>query len=142
MAGRGSRTLVAIKHIVDTHTLLWYLAGSAQLGNAARVILQDTASELFIPAITLAEACWIVERGRVALTVLDVLTAIDSDPRMTILPLDRTIIERSNILTAVGEMHDRQIVATALVLQDQGETVDLLTKDGNITASGLVAIVW
>lgn len=83
-----------------------------------------------------------VERGRVALTVSDVLTAIDNDPRITVLPLDRSVIERSNGLTAIGEMHDRQIVATALVFQDQSETVDLLTKDGNITASGLVAIIW
>jgi PIN domain nuclease of toxin-antitoxin system len=133
---------VATRHFVDTHAFLWYLAGSAQLGSAAKAILQDPTSELYIPATALAEACWIVERGRVALTVSDVLTAIDNDPRITILPLDRSVIERSNGLTAIGEMHDRQIVATALVLQDQGETVDLLTKDGNITASGLVAIVW
>jgi len=133
---------VAIRHFVDTHTFLWYLAGSAQLGTAAKAVLQDPASELFIPATALAEACWIVERGRVALMVSDVLAAIDNDPRITVLPLDRSVIERSNGLTAIGEMHDRQIVATALVVQDQGEIVDLLTKDSNITASGLVAIVW
>ncbi len=142
MAGRGHRALVTTKHFVDTHSFLWYLAGSAQLGSAAKAVLQDPASALFIPATALAEACWIVERGRVALTVTDVLTAIDNDSRITILPLDQSVIERSNGLTAIGEMHDRQIVATALVSQDQGGTVDLLTKDGNITASGLISIVW
>ncbi len=142
MARRGLRTLVATKHFVDTHTFLWYLAGSAQLGSAAKAILQDPASELFIPATALAEACWIVERGRVSLAISDVLTAIDNDPRITVLPLDRSVIERSNGLTTISEMHDRQIVATALVMQDQGENVDLLTKDGNITASGFMAIVW
>ena len=133
---------MAVKHVVDTHAFLWYLAGSPQLGSSARSILQDPQSELFLPAITLAEACWIVERGRVPLTVSDILAAIDNDPRITVLPLDRSVIERSNTLTAVGEMHDRQIVATALMMQSQGETVDLLTKDGNITASGLVPTVW
>lgn len=130
------------KHFIDTHTFLWYLAGNAQLGSAAKAILQDATSELFIPATTLAEACWIVERGRLALTVSDVLTAIDGDPRITFVPLDRSVIERSNGLMAISEMHDRQIVATALIARDRGETVDLLTKDGNITASGLVTIVW
>src|SRR5258708_6086862 len=62
--------------------------------------------------------------------------------RITFLPLDRAIIERSNSLTTIGEMHDRQIVATALELQDQSETVAVLTKDANITASGVVAILW
>lgn len=142
MAGRGSCALVAIKHFVDTHAFLWYLAGSPQLGSAAKSILQDPQCELFISAITLAEACWIVERGRVALKVPDILKAIDNDPRITVLPLDRSVIEKSNALTAVGEMHDRQIVATALIAQEQGDTVDLLTKDGNIIASGLITTVW
>jgi PIN domain nuclease of toxin-antitoxin system len=133
---------VAVRHFIDTHALLWHLAGSAQLGSAAKAILQDPASELCIAATALAEACWIVERGRVALTVSDVLTAIDNDPRITILPLDRSVIERSNGLTAIDEMHDRQIVATALVVPDQGATVDLLTKDADITASGLISVVW
>jgi hypothetical protein len=39
-------------------------------------------------------------------------------------------------------MHDRQIVATALQLVDNGVSVALLTCDTNIMASGLVPIVW
>lgn len=130
------------RHFLDTHTFLWYLAGSSHLGSAAKAVLQNRASALYLPATALAEACWIVERGRVALKVSEVLAAIDGDPRITIMPLDRTVIERSNTLAAIGEMHDRQIVATALVWQDAGETVDLLTKDGNITASSLITVVW
>ncbi len=133
---------MAVKHLVDTHALLWFLAGSPQLGGAAKEILQDSASEHYLPATVLAEACWIVERGKVPLTVSDVLTAVDNDPRISIIPLDRNVIVRSNRLTEIGEMHDRQIVATALVLQDQGEIVDLLTKDANIIASGLIAVTW
>jgi len=41
------------------------------------------------------------------------------------------------ILLSITEMHDRLIVATAIVLENQGETVGLLTCDRNITASGL-----
>ena len=39
-------------------------------------------------------------------------------------------------------MHDRQIVATAMILQNQGETLALLTCDRNITASGVISIIW
>jgi hypothetical protein len=39
-------------------------------------------------------------------------------------------------------MHDRQIVATALVLASKGEIVQLLSCDKNIIASGLVPIIW
>jgi hypothetical protein len=45
-------------------------------------------------------------------------------------------------LTSLIEMHDRLIVATALYLARAGESVALLTCDVNITASGLVPIIW
>jgi hypothetical protein len=35
-----------------------------------------------------------------------------------------------------------QIVATALLRAEAGASVALLTRDANITASGLVPIVW
>jgi intracellular sulfur oxidation DsrE/DsrF family protein len=59
-----------------------------------------------------------------------------------IYPLDQDVIEMTMSLSAINEMHDRQIAATALVVASNGEAVQLLTCDKNITASGLVAIVW
>ncbi len=58
------------------------------------------------------------------------------------MPLDWAVIERSNTLTTIGEMHDRQIAASAVLLGEAGESVALLTTDLNITASGVVPIVW
>src|SRR5258708_6840190 len=112
------------------------------LGNAAGAVLDDLTSELVLPAIALSEACYIIERGKVSLALSDLLMAIDSDTRITFIALDRAIIERTTTLTTVGEMHDRQIVATALALAEQGETVAVLTRDNNITRSGVVAVVW
>ncbi len=132
-----------MKHIVDTHTLLWYLADSPRLSAAAAAILQDASSELVLPATAYGEACWIVERGKIPfLTVVELQAALDADPRFTIYPLDRAVIDLSQSLTSITEMHDRQIVATALVLARQGEEVTLLTRDENITASDLVPVLW
>lgn len=133
---------MAVRYIIDTHALLWFLGNSPALGTTADAVLQDPKSNLVLPAISLAEACWIIEKGRVSLSLADFLTALDNDPRITIYPLDRQVIERSNGLTGIDEMHDRQIAAAALVLQDQGETVAVLTKDADITASGLVPVIW
>ena len=69
------------------------------------------------------------------------LNAINSDSRITVYPLDRTIINQTLSLLSIHEMHDRQIVATA-ILQNQGETVALLTCDRNITNSGVISVVW
>src|SRR5579884_763377 len=133
---------MATLHVIDTHTLVWFLGNDPRLGPNADVILQNPASVLILPATALAETCWIVQRGQVPLSIANVLAVIDSDPRIVVYPLDRCVIERSNGLTTIGEMHDRQIVATALVLFDDGETVDLLTADANITASGVITVVW
>jgi hypothetical protein len=54
----------------------------------------------------------------------------------------QTVVEQSVSLSAVTEMHDRLIVATAIVLENQGATVKLLTCDRNITASALLTFVW
>jgi hypothetical protein len=67
---------------------------------------------------------------------------VDADPRITVVPLDRTVFDLSLPLTAVQEMHDRLIVATTLSLQAPGESVVLLSCDANITAAGLVPMVW
>ena len=70
------------------------------------------------------------------------LDAVDADPRVSILPFERTVLNKSLSLTSVTEMHDRQIVATTLLLIDQGETVALLTRDANICESELIPVIW
>ena len=70
------------------------------------------------------------------------LDAVDADPRVVVVPFDRATLAKTLSLTAITEMHDRQIVATALLLVDQEATIAVLTKDTNIRNSGLVPIVW
>jgi PIN domain nuclease of toxin-antitoxin system len=55
---------MATKHIVDTHALVWHLEGNPRLGSKAGTILADPSSELVLPMIALAEACWMVEHGK------------------------------------------------------------------------------
>jgi PIN domain nuclease of toxin-antitoxin system len=134
---------MTIWHVVDTHALLWHLQGDARLGAQAKAVLNDPASTLVLPIIALAEACWIVEIGRTSIpSVSDLLAAVDADARVAIMPLDRATLDETLALSAISEMHDRQIVAAARLLQSQGNTVAVLTKDGNIIASQLVTVVW
>jgi PIN domain nuclease of toxin-antitoxin system len=134
---------MTVKYVVDTHALIWFLEGNSRLGKSARAILSNIDSRLVLPAIALAEAAWIVERGRTTIPSVEaLLNAIAGDLRISVYPLDQAVVECSTVLFAVNKMHDRQIVATALVLQSQSEEVVLLTCDQNITASKLVPIVW
>ncbi|MGI8503129.1 MAG: type II toxin-antitoxin system VapC family toxin [Hassallia sp.] len=132
-----------MKYVIDTHALIWFLEGNSRLGANAKAILSNPDSQLLIPATALAEAVWIVERSRTSIpSTRDVISAAEADPRVVIYPLDKDVIEMTISLSAINEMHDRQIAATALVLASKGEVVQLLTCDKNITASGLVSIVW
>ena len=132
-----------IKYIVDTHALIWFIEGNSRLGNNAQAILSDATSQLILPAIVLAEAVWIVEKGKTSIpSVNDLLSVVNDDPRIIICPLDQSIITKSINIQEINEMHDRLIVATALFLQIQGEIIALLTCDLNITESKLVTTIW
>jgi PIN domain nuclease of toxin-antitoxin system len=132
-----------MRYVVDTHALIWFLEGNSRLGSKASNILADSESDLVIPAIVLAEALWIVERGKTSIpSAQALLDAVKRDSRVAIYALDQVVTEATLNLTVINEMHDRQIVATAWVMQHQGQAVALLTCDQNITAAQVVPIVW
>jgi PIN domain nuclease of toxin-antitoxin system len=129
-------------YIIDTHALIWYLEGNPRLGSKAKAIMEDDAHEFVIPIIALAEAVFIVELRKTKIpSVSDLLSDIDGSPNIMIYPLDRDILNKTLSLTDL-EMHDRQIVATALYLQEQDNEVAILTKDEQITNSQLVDTIW
>ena len=111
------------RYVVDTHALVWFLKENPRLGSNAKTVLQDSRSELVIPIIVLAEACWMIERGKTSIPSSGVfLDAIDADPRVSVMPLDWTVLRKTSPLTSIAEMHDRQ--------------------DANIRDSGLVPVIW
>jgi PIN domain nuclease of toxin-antitoxin system len=130
-------------YVIDAHTLLWHLEANRRLGPDAKRVLLDPDSALFVPAIALAEVCWFVEHGRSTIpSVKDLLADLDRDPRISLVPLDRAVLDIANTLANVGEMHDRQIVATALLLSRSDAPAAILTLDENIRRSGAAPIVW
>jgi PIN domain nuclease of toxin-antitoxin system len=55
---------MATKFIVDTHALVWHLEGNRALGKQAKAVIDSPQSDLILPIIALAEAAYIVEKGR------------------------------------------------------------------------------
>ena len=136
---------MANKFILDTHTLIWYLEGNPSLGQHAKATMGAADSEMVLPLIALAEAVYLIEKGRVGIpTISDLLTDVNDDDRIEVYQLTLEVFERS--LTPEGlqipELHDRFIVSTGLHLQDLGHTVAILTKDETITDTGVLPIIW
>lgn len=134
---------MATKYIVDTHALIWHLEGNVALGQKAAKVLSSVSSELVLPIIALAEAVYIVDKGRTSIpSVNDLLSDVLADPRINIFPLTVDVLNHSVGLSAVPEMHDRLIVATGVLLHSLGENVKILTKDNEIILSSILPVVW
>ena len=136
---------MADKYILDTHALVWYLEGNSRLGSQAKTTMTAAESEMVLPLIALAEAAFLIEKGRIGIpSISNLLADVRNDERIEIQPLTMAIFERS--LTSEGlripELHDRFIVSTGLYLQDLGHSVSILTRDEIITGSGILPIIW
>lgn len=130
------------KFVVDTHALIWFLSDNPRLGRNALTVLNDPTSQLVLPAIALAEALWILSSKRLGVNTEDLLAAIAADSRIYVYPLTQEIVEEAQSLEVIAEMHDRQIVATALHLSTKNDKCSLLSRDLNISESGLISIIW
>ncbi|HOM13749.1 MAG TPA: type II toxin-antitoxin system VapC family toxin [Rubrivivax sp.] len=123
--------------LLDTHALVWLVAGDDQLQAAARQRIEAAAQQqqLWISAITPWEIGMLVAKGRLVLDrdVMDWLHAALSLPGIRLAPLDPAVAVASTRLP--GEVHgdpaDRLIVATARAL---GAT--LITADAALLAYG------
>jgi PIN domain nuclease of toxin-antitoxin system len=106
---------MALKYVLDTHPPVWYLEGNPRLSPKAKAVIDDQDSDLVLPIIALAEATFIVERGRTGIpSASDLLVSVQSDPRIEVYPLSLAILQQSLRATAIPEMHDRLILATAM----------------------------
>lgn len=119
---------MASKEVIDTHSLLWYLARDARLGTGAKKVMDDSGSQLDLPIIALAEAAFIAESGRKSTlsSVGDLMTEVEVDQRIEIFPFSLELFKRSLSLSPIPETHDRIIAAAVLLLEEQGHMVSIL----------------
>jgi PIN domain nuclease of toxin-antitoxin system len=57
-----------MKLLLDTHALLWFIAGSAKLSASARTLIEDTANEKFVSIASVWETAIKVSIGKMTLS--------------------------------------------------------------------------
>lgn len=117
--------------ILDTHALIFWRQGDAQLSSHAASII-DNAVTLFVCGISLWEVAMLVEKGRIVLgglAALDWMKQVLTDPRVKLLPITPEIAAQSPNIAQHGDPADRIIAASAFTLG-----VPLLTRDGKLQA--------
>jgi PIN domain nuclease of toxin-antitoxin system len=106
--------------VADTHAALWYLLEPSQLSAAANLALtqaDQTGAGIFVSAISVVEAIYLVEKGKLAPAALQALVTALSDPAeaMYLLPVDWSITQAIHQVPRklVSDLPDRIIAATA-----------------------------
>jgi PIN domain nuclease of toxin-antitoxin system len=129
--------------VVDTHAIVWSLAGDARLSaRAAGALDSATAAGEFIhvPSICLVELTYLVEKGRLPAAARDRLIKELDEPDSPCLlaPLDRTIADALERVSRseVPDLPDRIVSAIAAALG-----LPVVSRDGRIRASQ-VETIW
>ena len=130
---------MATTYITDTHSLLWYLQGSSQLGVAARQVFDDVVAgtaNLVIPVMVMAEMVLLLEKGRAAIDLDAILGTVYSLPAVTIAPLTLEVTLGIRELSVLPDMHDRLIVAEAVARLRGGTPRSLRYRYGSRFCAG------
>jgi PIN domain nuclease of toxin-antitoxin system len=133
---------------VDTHSLLWYMdkGQNESLSSLAleTIIRAEERGIIYVPAIALMEALFLIEKGRFSLRGIGqnkqqqaayLLAIIEESDIYSIVPIDAELL-RATIPLKGLDIHDRLILATA-ILTDSA----LVSKDREIGAKG-ANVVW
>ena len=127
-------------YVLDTHPVVWFLENSRRLSVRARAVLRDPSHRFILPTIVLVEITYLYTKGRIEADITMVRQRLVTASNCVFYPLDEQVATR--IPTGLN-IHDAIIVGTALVYRDVlQEPVVVITKNGEITRSGLIDTVW
>ncbi len=128
------------EYVADTHSLLWYLINSSLLGKNASAAFDEAengSALIHLPVIVFAELYYLNVKHNFITDFKADFQKISQSGQFVTVPFEPEDVLDFDKDSSVKEMHDRMIVGVARRLN-----APLLTKDVNITASGLVKIVW
>src|SRR5690242_8209818 len=106
--------------VLDTHAVLWYLENSKELSALARATIEDAirdGRDVYVSAISVIEAVYLVERKKIPMTALQRLRNTLTDPSvgLVIVPVDASVADTLEKIprSVVPDMPDRIVAATA-----------------------------
>ncbi len=127
-------------YLVDTHALAWFIAEDKRLSSLVEQILnqaQEGEIQILIPTLVLAELTHIAEKGKVKVSIKEILQQINQGDGFTVVAFDFPVFQMMLSLPKEWDIHDRVIAATAIYYQ-----TTLITRDEVLRASSKIKTVW
>ncbi len=125
-----------MKLLLDTHTFLWFIAGSASLSADARSLIEDAEHEKFVSIVSIWETAIKVSIGKMSLSApFDVLFPHQLEINgFELLPVK---IEHTSVVTSLPFHHrdpfDRLLIAQAIEEEMELVSIDEFFDDYGVT---------
>lgn len=124
-------------YVSDTHAWVYYLLNKLpKKANKAFKSVEKGKSIMFVPTIALAECIYLIEGKKITLNLKELFVKFETGRNFVPVSLNFEIIKEISKVK-LEELHDRIIVATAMLLNAK-----LITKDTKIKDSELVETIW
>ncbi len=127
------------KYVTDTMALVLRLE-RRKLPNRIKEIFEQAEkgeSEIYIPAIVLAEIGYLSEKKRIEITLNDSKNYFKQHKSIKEKKITFMTIEKAFMINDIPELHDRIIAGAALELD-----IELLTNDPKVRNSKFVTTIW
>lgn len=95
-------------YLVDTHALAWFIAEDKRLSSLVENLLnqaQEGEVQILIPTLVLAELTHIAERGRLKVTIVDVLQRINQGDGFVVVAFDFPVLQAMLTLPQEWDIH-------------------------------------
>jgi PIN domain nuclease of toxin-antitoxin system len=128
------------RYLLDTHALAWAVLSPEKLGAKARRVISDAkAGDIAVSSATIIELGRLIDADEFSMKTRRPSDVFDPALKFyPVLPTSLAAAISAPVLRLPhSDPYDRLIVAEALALG-----VPLITKDGNITDSGIVRVIW
>lgn len=125
-------------YLLDTHALLWFLAGSPNLPASLKNLLKDPDQQIYTSLISFWEMAIKLQLGKLKLPEsLEDLILKTRQVQIEILPLNPQHILTLQTLP----LHHRDPFDRILLAQCQSESLTLISKDEKLDAYG-IPLLW
>ena len=124
----------------DTHALIWYLTADKKLSKKAKIVFDEiikNRKRLIISIIVLMEVLSLIEKKRLKFTWEEFNQKISEFPNLIIYPAGMDVLEVMKNVGETLELHDRILVATAII-----HKAVIISKDPEISSLKEIESVW